>query len=238
MPALITASGVEKSFGKGSQKFRVLRGVDMEVSPGEFVAIVGKSGSGKSTLLYCLGGLLVPEAGSITLAGQEITSCSQRRIAQVRRDHASFIFQDLNLISSLTVADNVKLPAKLSGRKPSAREVKAVLERVGLPGVQRKYPNQLSGGQQQRVAVARSILRSPRILFADEPTGALDVTTSALVLQLLRESVQPNTALVMVTHDLDIAASADRVIVLQEGQTGRVLRHATAADVFNALHEV
>lgn len=236
MTALITATGVKKSFGKGSQKVTALKGIDLTVSPGESVAIVGKSGSGKSTLLYCLSGLLSPDSGSISLVDQDITTVSKRKIAEIRRDHASFIFQDLNLISSLTVADNIRLPAKLSGRSPKRSEINSVLEKVGLPGAGNKYPTQLSGGQQQRVAIARSLVRSPQILFADEPTGALDVATSAIILKLLLETVTKTTSLVMVTHDLDIAASADRVVVLKEGNTGKILHRATPTDVFDALH--
>lgn len=118
MTALITATGVKKSFGKGSQKVTVLKGIDLTILPGESVAIVGKSGSGKSTLLYCLSGLLAPDEGSIYLANQNITATSPRKVAEIRRNHASFIFQDLNLISSLTVADNIRLPSKLAGRNP------------------------------------------------------------------------------------------------------------------------
>lgn len=236
MSALITATGVTKSFGKGRSKVTVLKGIDLTVSPGEFVAIVGKSGSGKSTLLYCLSGLLAPDSGSIALANQDITAASARKVADVRRSHASFIFQDFNLISSLTVADNIRLPAKISGRNPSKREINSVLERVGLVGVGNTYPNHLSGGQQQRVAVARSLVRSPQILFADEPTGSLDVATSAVVLALLRETVTETSALVMVTHDLDMAASADRVVVLDDGRAGQILHRPTPTDVFTALH--
>lgn len=236
MTALITAAGVKKSFGKGNQKVTALKGINLTVLPGESVAIIGKSGSGKSTLLYCLSGLLSPDAGSISLADQNITTASKRKIAEIRRNHASFIFQDLNLISSLTVADNIRLPSKLSGRNPTRREINSVLEKVGLPGAGNKYPTQLSGGQQQRVAIARSLVRSPQILFADEPTGALDAATSEIILKLLQQTVTETTSLVMVTHDLDIAASADRVVVLKDGNTGQILHRATPTDLFEALH--
>ncbi|MBZ8176577.1 ATP-binding cassette domain-containing protein [Corynebacterium sp. 3HC-13] len=236
MSALITATGIQKSFGKGKQRVDVLKGIDLEVFSGEFLAIVGKSGSGKSTLLYCLSGLLTPDSGSVYLAGQGISSLPPGKVAAVRRDNASFIFQDLNLISSLTVADNVRLPAKLSGRNPSRGKIKQVLHDVGLAEYANRYPNQLSGGQQQRVAIARSLVRAPKVLFADEPTGALDVETSSSVLDLLRKTVSEKTSLVMVTHDLDVAATADRVVVLQDGRTGRILCRPSAAEVFSALH--
>lgn len=187
MTPLIVATGIQKSFGKGAQRVDVLKGVDLEVSPGEFVAIVGKSGSGKSTLLYCLSGLLDADDGTISLAGHNITSASGNRRARIRRDFVSFIFQDLNLISSLNVADNVSLPACLVGENPKKRDIKNALEVVGLGGKGKSFPDQLSGGQQQRVAIARSLVRAPKILFADEPTGSLDVTTAAVVLELLQK---------------------------------------------------
>lgn len=151
MNSLISASGVQKSFGRGSQRVNVLNGVDINVAPAEFVAIVGKSGSGKSTLLYCLCGLLKADKGTISLVGNDITSARGPQLAKIRRDHTSFIFQDLNLISSLTVADNVRLPARLAGLNPKNKEVNEALEMVGIPGKGNAFPNQLSGGQQQRV---------------------------------------------------------------------------------------
>lgn len=234
--SLISAIDVQKSFGKGSQKVDVLKGVDLEIAAGEFVAIVGKSGSGKSTLLYTLCGLLAADNGSITLAGNNITKAGGNELAKIRRDHVSFIFQDLNLISSLNVADNVRLPARLAGMKPRRSDVNNALDVVGLRGIGHKYPNQLSGGQQQRVAIARSLVRAPRVLFADEPTGSLDVTTSATVLELLQKTVTDENSLVMVTHDLDIAATADRVIVLAGGRNHLTLTRPTSAEIFDALH--
>lgn len=234
--SLISAIDVQKSFGKGSQKVDVLKGVDLEIAAGEFVAIVGKSGSGKSTLLYTLCGLLAADKGSITLAGNNITEAGGNELAKIRRDHVSFIFQDLNLISSLNVADNVRLPARLAGMKPRRSDVNNALDVVGLRGIGHKYPNQLSGGQQQRVAIARSLVRAPQVLFADEPTGSLDVTTSATVLELLQKTVTDENSLVMVTHDLDIAATADRVIVLAGGRNHLTLTRPTSAEIFDALH--
>ncbi|MDO4686091.1 MAG: ABC transporter ATP-binding protein [Corynebacterium sp.] len=236
MMSLISAIDVQKSFGKGSQKVDVLKGVDLEIAAGEFVAIVGKSGSGKSTLLYTLCGLLAADNGSITLAGNNITKAGGNELAKIRRDHVSFIFQDLNLISSLNVADNVRLPARLAGMKPRRSDVNNALDVVGLRGIGHKYPNQLSGGQQQRVAIARSLVRAPQVLFADEPTGSLDVTTSATVLELLQKTVTDENSLVMVTHDLDIAATADRVIVLAGGRNHLTLTRPTSAEIFDALH--
>ncbi|WCC80507.1 ABC transporter ATP-binding protein [Cutibacterium equinum] len=236
MTSLISATGVRKGFGRGSQRVEVLKGVDLDVGPGEFVAIVGSSGAGKSTLLYCLSGLTPADDGQIVLAGNDMRSASRTRLAQIRRDHLGFIFQDLNLISSLTVADNVALSARLARMKPRKSEILSALDTVGLGSCARKYPGQLSGGQRQRVAIARSLIRKPHVMFADEPTGSLDVSARDTVLELLRRTVTESTALVMVTHDLDIAATADRVIVLAHGCNDQILTRPSAAEVFDALH--
>lgn len=223
MAPLITAHGLYKSFGSGSQRVNVLNGVSLEVSQGEFVAIVGRSGCGKSTLLYCLSGLLEVDKGDIILCGKNIGTASGNQLAKMRRDHSSFIFQDLNLISSLNVEDNVSLPARLAGKRPKKSDIMQALEVVGLAGKGKSFPGQLSGGQQQRVAIARSLVRKPEVLFADEPTGSLDVATSKTVLDLLQKTVSRNTSLVMVTHDLDIAATADRVVILSGGRNDQIL---------------
>ncbi|MGK2310317.1 ABC transporter ATP-binding protein [Cutibacterium sp. V947] len=236
MTALISARDVHKGFGRGSQRVDVLKGVDFDAHPGEFVAIVGSSGAGKSTLLYCLCGLVAADSGQISLAGNDLGSAGRSRLARIRRDHVGFIFQDLNLISSLNVRDNVALPARLTGMKPRRRDIMDALETVGLTSCAGKYPNQLSGGQRQRVAIARSLVRKPQVLFADEPTGSLDVTVRDTVLELLQHTVTPSTSLVMVTHDLDIAATADRVIVLAHGRHDQELTHPSSAEIFAALH--
>lgn len=236
MAPLITAHGLYKSFGSGSQRVNVLNGVSLEVSQGEFEAIVGRSGCGKSTLLYCLSGLLEVDKGDIILCGKNIGTASGNQLAKMRRDHSSFIFQDLNLISSLNVEDNVSLPARLAGKRPKKSDIMQALEVVGLAGKGKSFPGQLSGGQQQRVAIARSLVRKPEVLFADEPTGSLDVATSKTVLDLLQKTVSRNTSLVMVTHDLDIAATADRVVILSGGRNDQILNRPTAAEIFKALH--
>lgn len=233
---LLVATGVKKHFGSGSQRVDVLRGVDVDAYPGEFVAIVGKSGSGKSTLLYCLCGLHQADEGRIRLGEHDVTGASRAQLASIRRSTMSFIFQDLNLISALNVSDNVRLPSQLAGKKVSKKEVDTVLEQVGLPGIGKKHPHQLSGGQRQRVAIARSLLRRPPLLFADEPTGSLDVTSSSTVMELLRGVTSAGTSLVMVTHDLDIAASADRVIVLENGHNSAVLNAPSSAELFARIH--
>ena len=156
MTSWIHATGVHKGFGRGARRVEVLRGVDLDVEPGEFVTVVGSSGAGKSTLLYCLCGLIPADDGQISLVGNDIRTASRSQLARIRRDHVGFIFQDLNLISSLTVRDNVVLPARMAGRRPRRRDVNQVLDAVGLASQASKYPAHLSGGQRQRVAIARS----------------------------------------------------------------------------------
>ena len=236
MTSWIHATGVHKGFGRGARRVEVLRGVDLDVEPGEFVTVVGSSGAGKSTLLYCLCGLIPADDGQISLVGNDIRTASRSQLARIRRDHVGFIFQDLNLISSLTVRDNVVLPARMAGRRPRRRDVNQVLDAVGLASQASKYPAHLSGGQRQRVAIARSLLHQPELLLADEPTGSLDVSSRDTVLELLRATVSETTSLVMVTHDLDIAATADRVVVLADGHNDRILTRPSSAEVFQALH--
>lgn len=239
MTPILTAHGVEKSFPvsrSDREQVRVLHKVDLEVAAGEFVAIVGRSGSGKSTLLYCLSGLVPVDAGTIVLAGRHVDSASRTERARLRRDHVGFIFQDLNLLGALTVRDNVLLPAKLAHTGANRKDVAAALDHVGLGGKARAYPDELSGGEQQRVAIARAILRRPSTLFADEPTGSLDVDTTARVMTLLRDGIGDDTALIMATHDLDIAASANRVIILDHGTARTVLHRPTPGQIFDALH--
>ncbi len=235
---LISASNVAKKFKSDSQDVQVLKGVDMNVYAGEFVAIVGASGAGKSTLLYCLCGLYQADSGQINLCGTDIAKMSPGASAKIRRDRMSFIFQDLNLINSLNVYDNVRLPAKMAGIKLSKGDISSALEHVGLAGTENKYPHQLSGGQRQRVAIARSIVRRPELMFADEPTGSLDVNTGRQIMKLLKGITSYGSSLVMVTHDLDIAAAADRVIVLNNGRTGAVLVKPTVEQIFAAMHGV
>lgn len=234
---LLAASGIRKAYQTRRDRVEVLRGIDLSVDPGEFVAIVGRSGSGKSTLLYCLCGLLKPDAGSISICGQQVTGQSNAQLARLRRDHVGFVFQDLNLVSALNVADNVLLPAKMAGIHASHKQVNALLHQVGLDGMGHERTDNLSGGQRQRVAIARALLRSPDILFTDEPTGSLDPSTAQSVMHPLRQTVTPRSSLIMVTHDLDIAATADRVVVLSNGICDDVLTHPTVEQLFELTQE-
>jgi len=208
----------------------VLRGVNVDIHEGEFVAIIGQSGSGKTTLLHSLSGLTPIDRGDIFIGEHRITSkdtFSRRKrrrdaqrvaIAKLRRDHIGFIFQDLNLIESLNVEDNLRLPAKLARVSVPDQEINDALDYVGLTGKAHAYPDQLSGGQRQRVAIARALVRKPQLLFADEPTGALDTTTAESVMQLLRRRVDDGAACVLVTHEPRFAAWADRVVYLRDGK--------------------
>ncbi|XVV13894.1 ABC transporter ATP-binding protein [Actinoplanes sp. CA-131856] len=213
----------------------VLRGVSLSVEPGEFLAVVGPSGSGKSTLLYCMSGLEPATSGRVRILGQELGGMRRGALAALRRDHVGFVFQSYNLIPSLTARENVALPARLAGRKISAADVDRALEDVGLSERAAYRPSKLSGGQQQRVAIARVLAVRPDVVFADEPTGALDTTSGAQVLDLLAKVPAEGRSVVMVTHDLSAAARAGRVIVLRDGRIHRELRQPSAAEVFAAL---
>jgi putative ABC transport system ATP-binding protein len=219
MNAVLQARGLAKTYVSDGVEVLALRGVDIDVAPGEFVAVMGPSGCGKSTFLHLLGGLDRPTAGSITLAGRHVEGLSEAEWAVVRRREIGFVFQLFNLVGNLTVAENVELPARLVGA--SAQEARArreeLLERLGVSARADALPSQLSGGQQQRVALARALVNRPAVLLADEPTGNLDSRSAAEVLALLREVQKDGQTLVLVTHDARVAASADRVISLRDG---------------------
>ncbi|MFE2735706.1 ABC transporter ATP-binding protein [Streptomyces sp. NPDC056721] len=196
-----------------------LDGVDLDFLAGTFTAVMGPSGSGKSTLLQCAAGLDRPTSGTVTIAGTDLTGLGERALTLLRREGIGFVFQSFNLLPSLTAAQNVALPLRLAGRRPSRAEVREALGRVGLAERAGHRPSQLSGGQQQRVALARALITRPAVLFGDEPTGALDTTTGRQVLTLLRELVdREGQTTVMVTHDPIAAARADRVVFLVDGR--------------------
>ena len=240
MGSTIVAHEVKKSFGTGRGSKRravdVLRGVSLAVEAGEMVSIVGPSGSGKSTLLYCLSGLEEADAGSIRLMGDQMVKASRTSLFKTRRDHVGFIFQTYNLVPSLSAGENVALPARLAGRPVTKAQVIAVLESVGLGGREKSRPADMSGGEQQRVAIARVLASRPDVVFADEPTGALDSKNGREVLGMLREIADdPQRSVVVVTHDLEAASMADRVLVLKDGRVVRELGRSTAAQILEAL---
>ncbi|MFE7135187.1 ABC transporter ATP-binding protein [Streptomyces sp. NPDC057638] len=209
---------VQRQYGKGSRAVHALRGIDLALPRGSFTAVMGPSGSGKSTFLQCAAGLDRPTSGSVRLGGTELTGLSENKLTVLRRTRLGFVFQAFNLLPSLTVEQNVLLPMRLAGRRPDRRRAAEVLAQVGLGDKGGRRPSELSGGQQQRVALARALVTMPEVVFADEPTGALDTTTAAEVLALLRSAVDSlGATVVMVTHDPVAAAYADRVLFLADG---------------------
>ncbi|RIJ70500.1 ABC transporter ATP-binding protein [Nakamurella silvestris] len=210
---------VSRSHGGGLTAVQALAGVSLSVRAGEFVAVMGPSGSGKSTLLHLAGGLDTPTGGEILVEGHTIGALSRTARAQLRRRSIGYIFQDFNLLPTLTAAENVSLPGELGGvrRSRAHREALAALDSVGLTDQADRFPDQLSGGQQQRVAIARALVGDRRLVLADEPTGALDSATGEGILQILRERADLGAAVVMVSHEARHAAWADRVIFLRDG---------------------
>jgi putative ABC transport system ATP-binding protein len=221
--------GVTKTYPGGA---RALDGVSVAFAAGSFSAVMGPSGSGKSTLLHCAAGLDRPDAGRVALAGQEIGGLREPRLTRARRQRVGFVFQEYNLMDSLSVWHNVLLPQRLAGVRPDKRWAREVLERVGLAGREHDRPARLSGGQRQRVALARALAGRPEVIFADEPTGALDLSTGRDVLGLLRAAVDDlGTTVVMVTHDPAAAGWADRVVFLADGRIVAELADPTAEKV-------
>ncbi|MFI8952040.1 ABC transporter ATP-binding protein [Streptomyces sp. NPDC053750] len=223
---------VRKIYTRGENSVAALAGVTVGFHQGTFTAVMGPSGSGKSTLLHCAAGLDRPTSGQVFLEGTDLSSLSEKKLTLMRRDRIGFIFQAFNLMPALTVRQNVVLPLQLAGRKPKKAFVDEVIGRVGLGDRQGHRPSELSGGQQQRVAIARALVTQPSVVFADEPTGALDTRTARDVLTLLRESVHVSgQTIVMVTHDPVAASFADRVVFLADGQIASELHRPTAAAV-------
>ncbi|MDO4899581.1 ABC transporter ATP-binding protein [Actinomyces sp.] len=213
----------------------VLGGVDLSVRAGERVAVMGPSGSGKSTLLLCAAGLLRAGMGRVSLDGVDIMAASEKELTALRRDRLAFVFQDLNLVESLTAAQNVALPGLLGGRPRNDGEVAKALESVGLTGLEGRLPGRLSGGQRQRVAVARALASHPAMVFADEPTGALDVRAGRAVLEQLDLLAGAGAGLLVVTHDPRVAAWADRVVWLVDGQVSGQVTGADASQIAQRL---
>ncbi|MEV7547955.1 ABC transporter ATP-binding protein, partial [Streptomyces sp. NPDC089915] len=215
----IQLRAVTRAYGSGDDAVTALDDVSLTFPRSTFTAVMGPSGSGKSTLLQCAAGLDRPTSGSVVVGGTELTGLSERKLTLLRRDRIGFVFQAFNLLPALTAEQNVALPLRLAGRKPSREEVREVLARVGLGERARHRPTEMSGGQQQRVALARALITRPDVLFGDEPTGALDSTTGREVLSMLRTMVDlEGQTVVMVTHDPVAASYADRVVFLADGR--------------------
>jgi putative ABC transport system ATP-binding protein len=216
---VIEARMLEKTYGSGQAQVSALRGVDIAIEPGEFVAIMGPSGCGKSTLLNLLAGLDRPTAGEVWLDGERIDTFNETKLARLRRRKVGFVFQFFNLIPTLSVGENVELPLRLAGRRrrKARRVANQLLTDLGIASKRDAAPALLSGGEQQRVALARALANEPTIIFADEPTGNLDSANAKEVLGLLRGARDRGQTLLVVTHDARVAAAADRVINLRDG---------------------
>ncbi|MFH8344046.1 ABC transporter ATP-binding protein [Streptomyces sp. NPDC018045] len=228
----VTLSAVARLYGRGNNKVPALRGVHCAFGRGSFTAVMGPSGSGKSTLLQCAAGLDRPTSGRVFIGDTDISALSETELTKLRRERIGFVFQSFNLMPSLNARKNVALPMRLAGQRPSRAQVDGALQQVGLADRGGHRPAEMSGGQQQRVAIARALISQPDVLFADEPTGALDTNTSREVLGLLRSVVDhAGQTVVMVTHDPVAASWADRVLFLADGAVHGELMAPTVAAV-------
>jgi putative ABC transport system ATP-binding protein len=231
-PDVVRLIDVRKTYGGKRNSVTALDGVTINFPRASFTAVMGPSGSGKSTFLHCAAGLDRPTSGSVLLEDEELATLSEVDLTKLRRERVGFIFQAFNLLPAFSVQDNVTLPLRLAGRRVKADTVNRVLSQVGLADRRKHLPSELSGGQQQRVAIARALITKPAVMFADEPTGALDTRTAREVLNLMRASVdQAGQTVVMVTHDPVAASYADRVVFLADGKLVGSLVRPTAEAV-------
>jgi putative ABC transport system ATP-binding protein len=237
--AVVEAHDVERRYGQGETAVDALRGVSLAVRRGELTGIMGPSGSGKSTLMHILAGLDRPTAGEVEIGGTPISKLGDTELTKLRRRHIGFVFQFFNLLPMLTAEENVVLPIELGGTKPDKEWVDEIISRVGLADRRKHRPSELSGGQQQRVAIARALVSKPTVVFADEPTGNLDSTTSTEILQLLQESVRDyGQTIVMVTHEARGCEIGDRTLFLADGCIVRELGRASEHEIIQAVEEV
>jgi putative ABC transport system ATP-binding protein len=237
--AVVTAHEITRRYGEGDTAVDALRGVSLEVAPGQLTAIMGPSGSGKSTLMHILAALDRPTSGYVTLAGTRLGNLSDTEITKLRREHIGFIFQFFNLLPMLTAEENVLLPLSIAGRKPDPADFESLIDKVGLKDRLKHRPSELSGGQQQRVAIARALISKPTVIFADEPTGNLDSKTGGEILELLHDSVESlGQTMVMVTHEARAAAIADRVLFLADGRIVKELGRADEDLILETIKEI
>ncbi|MEV4348025.1 ABC transporter ATP-binding protein [Actinoplanes sp. NPDC049596] len=233
--AAVALEGISRVYGRGPAAVRAVDDVTLEFPRGGWTAVMGPSGSGKSTLLHCAAGLERVDSGRVLIGDTDITTAGDGQLTSLRRTRVGFVFQSFNLIGSLTAEQNVALPLRLAGRRPSRAQVRATLDAVGLTDRARHKPRELSGGQQQRVAIARAMVTRPEVLFADEPTGALDSTAARTVLDLLRAMADAGQSIVMVTHDPGAASRADAVVFLRDGRVVDRLAGASTRAVADRL---
>ena len=236
---VVTAHELTRRYGEGQTAVDALRGVSVDIADGKLTAVMGPSGSGKSTLMHILAGLDRPTSGEVSVAGTSIGELNDTQLTRLRREHIGFIFQFFNLLPMLTAKENIVLPLRIAGEKPDADWVGELTAAVGLGDRLSHRPAELSGGQQQRVAIARALVSKPTVMFADEPTGNLDSTTSGEILTMLRESVSTyGQTTVMVTHDAQAAAIADRILFLADGLMVEDMGRSTAHEILGTLEEV
>ena len=236
---VVSGRDLTRRYGEGETAVDALRGVSLDVPKGQLTAVMGPSGSGKSTLMHILAGLDKPTAGDASIAGTSIQELNDTELTKLRREHIGFIFQFFNLLPMLNAEENVLLPLSIAGEKPDDAWVDELMDRIGLEDRRNHRPSELSGGQQQRVAIARALVSRPTIVFADEPTGNLDSTTSGEILELMRSSVDTyEQTTVMVTHDARAAAIADRILFLADGKIVKDIGSSDAHEVIAVMEEL
>jgi putative ABC transport system ATP-binding protein len=237
--SIVSAKDVTRRYGEGETAVDALRGVSLEVRAGELVAVMGPSGSGKSTLMHILAALDKPTTGTVTIAGQDVGSLSDNEVTMLRRRHIGFVFQFFNLLPMLTAEENVVLPLSIAGTAPDKAFLEDLLRRTGLADRRKHRPAELSGGQQQRVAIARALVSRPTVVLADEPTGNLDSSTSAEILELLRSATEEyGQTTVMVTHDAIAAAIAGRIFFLGDGLIVNERGRSEPTEILDAMNAI
>jgi putative ABC transport system ATP-binding protein len=236
---VVDAAEITRTYGQGDTAVQALRGVSVDIAAGKLTAVMGPSGSGKSTLMHILAGLDKPTSGTVHIAGTEITTLGDTELTKLRREHIGFVFQFFNLLPMLTAKENILLPLTIAGEKPENGWFDDLVGQIGIADRLTHRPAELSGGQQQRVAIARALVSRPTVIFADEPTGNLDSTTSSEILQLVRQSVDAyGQTMVMVTHDARAAEMADRVLFLGDGRIVKEMARSNAHDILVAMEEL
>lgn len=224
---MIELSKIGKHYTEGNTRQNVLKDLDLTISDGEIIILFGKSGSGKSTLLNIISGIDLPDEGSVTIDGAQVTGLSEKERTLIRRNKIGFIFQFFNLIPTLTVTENLQLPLELNGIKDGDDKITSILNEVGLPDKANTFPEKLSGGEQQRIAIARALIHNPAIILADEPTGNLDYETGLQIVDLLDRVVkQKGKTMIMVTHSKDVIGLADKIYSMKDGKLTETLKEA------------